>query len=105
MALRRSLLLVVAVIAIAAGCGTPSNLDAQEQTAFARECTSLLERNLANDTARSDRTVTLDSSTLDLSDGPAFYAGLEQLRGAETFDLHDPASSNSTRNSTFDLCK
>jgi hypothetical protein len=96
---------LVAVLAVAAGCGTPSNLDAQEQEAFARECTSLLERNLANDPDRSDRALTLDGQRLDLAAGASFYEELEDLRGPDTFDLHDSSDSNSTRNSTFDRCK
>jgi hypothetical protein len=99
------LLALVAVLAAAAGCGTPSHLDAQEQTAFARQCTSLLERNVANDPDRSDRSLKLDGSTFDLESGAAFYAGLERLRGPNTFDLSNSASSNTTRNAAFDRCK
>jgi hypothetical protein len=37
---------LVAVVALS-GCGAPSNLDGQEKEAFARACTSLIERNIA----------------------------------------------------------
>ena len=36
---------LVAVVALS-GCGAPANLDRQEQVAFARACTSLIERNV-----------------------------------------------------------
>src|SRR5437870_880207 len=99
------LIAVVVLVAVLAGCGTPSNLDTEEQAAFARECASLLERNLANDAGKSDRSLTLDGEHLDLAAASDFYAKLAELRGPQTYDLHDPASVNSTRNTTFDRCK
>jgi hypothetical protein len=108
MALRPFRLLALGALAVGvaatAGC-SPAHLDSQEQAAFARECASLLERNLANDADQSTRSLTLDGQHLDLNAGSAFYDELQKLRGPDTFDLHDPASSNSTRNTVFDLCR
>gem|GEM_PF-6968499 len=96
---------VVAVVAVAAlaACGRPSDLDHQEQVAFARGCTSLIERNMAN----ADPPVReLGGETLDLRDPAGFYAVLERLRGPKTFDFNDPADADrSPKDKLDDPCR
>lgn len=83
-------------------CGTPAGLDHQEQVAFARECASLIERNLSGD--RPPRTATLGSDLLELDKPSAFYSVLERIRGASTFNLHDPAHAADTARQPLDNC-
>src|SRR5437868_5287819 len=59
------------------GCGTPPGLDHQEQVAFARECTSLIERNLSDN--QPPRTALLGSEELNLDKPSLFYSILERL--------------------------
>jgi hypothetical protein len=74
-----------------AGCGAPSNLDHQEQIAFARACTSLIERNIVQaDPPIKDLS---NGQELNLDDPTAFYAALLKLRGPDTFDFHKPADA------------
>jgi hypothetical protein len=91
----------VAIAALAA-CGTPSGLDREEQLAFARACTSLIERNLSDNTP--PRSATLDNADINLDDPTTFYETLERLRGASTFDLHDPKHSADTARQPLDNC-
>ncbi len=77
------------------GCGAPSNLDQQEQVAFARACASLIERNIVQATPPV-RDLAADpgrGTKLDLDDPAAFYSALQQYRGPSTFDFHDPADA------------
>jgi len=95
----------VAIVVLVGGltsCGTPKGLDHQEQVAFARECTSLIERNLSDD--RPPRTATLGSDLLELDKPSAFYLLLERIRGASTFNLHDPARAADTARQPLDNC-
>jgi hypothetical protein len=86
---------LVALVALS-GCGAPPNLDRQEQVAFARACTSLIERNIVQ---AKPPVKELDEQQLNLDDPAAFYSTLERLRGPDTYDFHDP---NSTSNSPKD---
>jgi hypothetical protein len=90
------------VVVALAGCGTPPNLDHQEQVAFARECASLIERNLSDNDP--PRTANLGSDELNLDEPSAFYALIERLRGPSTFDLHDPKRSTDTARQPLDDC-
>src|SRR5258708_33989874 len=74
-----------------AGCGTPSNIDHQEQVAFARGCTSLVERGMSQN--KPPRVAQLGGEDLNLDDPPSFYSVLERLRGPSTYNLHDPKHS------------
>lgn len=96
------LALAVAVVAALAGCGTPAHLDRQEQVAFARECTSLIERNLSDNTP--PRTALLGNEQIDLDNPTSFYSLLEKLRGASTYDLHDPKHAADTARQPLDNC-
>jgi hypothetical protein len=80
---------LAAVVALS-GCGAPANLDAQQQVAFARACTSLIERNVvqANPPVKE-----LDGQTLDLDDPAEFYSTLERLRGPDFFSFDDPSKA------------
>lgn len=93
---------VAAVVVALAGCGTPANLDRQEQVAFARACTSLIERNLSDN--RPPRAALLGSDELNLDQPSAFYSLLERLRGPSTYDLHDPKRSTDTARQPLDDC-
>lgn len=94
--------MLVTVVATASACGQPAHLDAQEQVAFARECTSLIERNLSdNDPPREG---VLGRETLNLDDPKSFYDTLERLRGPHTYDLHDPAHRADTARQPLDNC-
>ena len=93
---------LVAVVAVLSGCGTPPQLDQQEQVAFARECTSLIERNLSEKTP--PRVAALGTDTLDLDHPSSFYSVLERLRGPSTFDLHDPKRQADTARQPLDEC-
>jgi hypothetical protein len=75
------------VLVTASGCSTPSKLDQQEKVAFARACTSLIERNIAQ---ANPPVKELDGQRLDLGDPAAFYATLERLRGPDTYNFDDP---------------
>jgi hypothetical protein len=92
----------VAVAGVLAGCGTPPDLDQQEQVAFARECTSLIERNLSDN--EPPRTALLGNETHDLDNPSSFYSVLERLRGPSTFDLHDPNHRADTARQPLDNC-
>jgi hypothetical protein len=94
--------LVAAVVVVLAGCGTPPQLDQEEQVAFARECTSLIERNLSDNSP--PRTALLGSDKLDLDAPASFYSLLEKLRGPSTFDLHDPKRQADTARQPLDNC-
>lgn len=85
-----------------AGCGTPPNLDQQEQVAFARECASLIERGLSDNTP--PRAGLLGSENLDLDNPTVFYSLLERLRGPSTYNLHDPKRSTDTARQPLDDC-
>ena len=91
-----------AVVIALAGCGTPPDFDQQEQVAFARACTSLIERGLSDD--EPPRTAMLGSDEVNLDDPSAFYSLLERLRGAPTFNLHDPKRSTDTARQPLDDC-
>jgi hypothetical protein len=90
------------VLAALAACGKPSGLDRDEQLAFARACTSLIERNLSDDPP--PRTKVLDNTEINIDDPAAFYAILERLRGASTYNLHDPKHSADTGRQPLDNC-
>jgi hypothetical protein len=92
----------VAVVLVLAGCGTPPDLDHQEQVAFARGCASLIERNLSDD--QPPRTATLAGEDLNLDEPSAFYSLLERLRGPSTFNLHDPKHSSDVARQPLDDC-
>lgn len=96
------LALAVTVVAALAGCGTPAHLDQQEQVSFARECTSLIERNLSDNTP--PRNALLGTTPIDLDSPASFYSLLEKLRGPSTFDLHDSARSADTARQPLDNC-
>jgi len=91
-----------AVVVALGGCGTPPNLDHQEQVAFARECTSLIERNLSDNTP--PRAALLGGEDVNLDNPTVFYSILERLRGASTYDLHDPKRSTDTARQPLDDC-
>ena len=95
---------LVALLAIAAlgGCGTPAHLDRDEQVAFARECASLVERNVAD--AKTPRRVQVGDETLTLDDADAFYSQLEKLRGPSTYNLHDAKHDSDTGRQPLDDC-
>jgi hypothetical protein len=95
-------LCAVGLIGAVAACGTPSHLDAQEKVAFARECTSLIERNLSG--KQPPRVGSLAGEKLDLDDPAAFYDAMHRLRGPQTYDLHDPAHSADTARQPLDNC-
>lgn len=97
------LVATVVVVGALAGCGTPSNLDRDEQVAFARECTSLIERGLSNN--EPPRTALLGGDQVNLDEPSAFYALLERLRGPSTYNLHDPKRSTDTARQPLDACK
>jgi hypothetical protein len=84
------------------GCGTPPHLDAQEQVAFARACTSLVERNLSDN--QPPRTALLGDEDLNLDDPSAFYSVLGRIRGPATFNLHDPKHNADTARQPLDDC-
>jgi hypothetical protein len=90
------------VVVALAGCGTPRNLDRQEQVAFARACASLIERNLSDNTP--PRAGLLGSDDLNLDNPSVFYSLLERLRGPSTFNLHDPKHSTDTARQPLDDC-
>lgn len=85
----RTVVACAAVVALGAltGCTTPAGLDHQEQVAFARECTSLIERNIAG---AKPPVRELSGQTLDLANPASFYSTLERLRGPDTFDFNNP---------------
>jgi len=83
-------------------CGTPAHLDHQEQVAFARECASLVERNVAENAP--PRKVQVGDETLTLDQPPSFYSRLERLRGASTYNLHDPKHDADTARQPLDDC-
>ncbi|MEY2422742.1 MAG: hypothetical protein QOI95_2809 [Acidimicrobiaceae bacterium] len=85
-----------------AGCGTPSGLDHQEQVAFARECTSLIERNLSDNTP--PRAALLAGEDLNLDNPSGFYSIVERLRGPSTYNLHDSTRSTDTARQPLDDC-
>jgi hypothetical protein len=90
------------VLVVLVGCGTPGNLDRQEQVAFARECTSLIERSLSDN--MPPRTALLGSDDLNLDNPTVFYALVERLRGPSTYNLHDPKRSTDTARQPLDDC-
>src|ERR1700704_5085867 len=90
------------VVVALAGCGKPPNLDHQEQVAFARECASLIERNLSDN--QRPRTALLGSDELNLDKPTEFYSLLERLRGPSTYNLHDPKRSTDTARQPLDDC-
>jgi hypothetical protein len=85
-----------------AGCGTPAHLDSQEKVAFARECASLVERNVAE--AAPPRRAQLGGETLTLDSVSSFYSILERIRGASTYNLHDPKHDADTARQPLDDC-
>ena len=93
---------LVALVAVS-GCRSRSELDQQEKVAFARACTSLIERNVvqANPPVKE-----LDGQRLDLNDPAAFYAALERLRGPDTYNFNDPSKAgNSPKDMLDNPCK
>jgi hypothetical protein len=92
-----------AVLVTLAGCGEPHGLDRQEQVAFARACTSLVERNIV----QADPPVReLSDERLDLDDPADFYSKLEELRGPDTFNFDDPADAQrSPKDKLDDPCR
>lgn len=70
--------------------------------AFARECTSLIERNLSDNTP--PRAALLGNDDLNLDNPSSFYSLLEKLRGPSTFDLHDPKRQADTARQPLDNC-
>lgn len=92
----------VLVLPALAGCGTPPDLDHQEQVAFARECASLVERHVG-DTSGPHR-VEVGSDTLTLGQPTSFYSILERIRGASTYNLHDPKHAADTARQPLDDC-
>jgi hypothetical protein len=95
-------LLTVAAVVSLAGCGKPANLDHQEQVAFARECTSLVERNLSGDTP--PRRGSLGGENVNLDEPSSFYSILERIRGASTYNLHDPKHNADVGRQPLDNC-
>lgn len=91
-----------ALVVALAGCGKPPNLDREQQRAFARACTSLVERGLSDDDPPRD--ALLGGEEINLDDPVAFYSILERLRGASTFNLHDPKHSADTGRKPLDDC-
>ena len=89
-------------VGVLAGCGTPAHLDSQEKVAFARECASLVERNVAD--AKPPRRAQLGGETLTLDSASSFYSILERIRGASTYDLHDPKHDADTARQPLDDC-
>ena len=83
-------------------CGTPSNLDHQEQVAFARECVSLIERDLSDNTP--PRAATVGGEQVNLDDPSDFYSRLLRLRGPATYNLHDPKHSSDVGRQPLDNC-
>jgi hypothetical protein len=93
---------LIVVVALS-GCSAPSKLDQQEKVAFARACTSLVERNVAQ---ANPPVKELDGQRLDLSDPATFYATLERLRGPDTYNFHDPSKAeNSPKDMLDNPCK
>jgi hypothetical protein len=95
---------VAAILGVGAlaGCGTPAHLDTQEQVAFARECASLVERNVSE--ATPPRRATLGGETLTLSSASSFYSILQRIRGSSTYNLHDPKHDADTARQPLDDC-
>jgi hypothetical protein len=93
---------IVVLVLVLAGCGKPANLDTQEQVAFARECTSLIERGLSNDPP--PRAAALAGEQISLDSPSAFYSVLERLRGPATYNLHDPRHASDTARQPLDDC-
>ncbi len=89
----------VALLALV-GCGTPSNFDGQEKVAFARECTSLIERNLGSATPPIRQ---LGGATLNLDDPASLYAELERLRGPQTFSFDQSKSADRSPKDQLDI--
>ena len=93
---------VLVGVAGLAGCGTPAHLDSQEKVSFARECASLVERNVAE--ADPPRRTQLAGETLTLDSASSFYSTLDRLRGASTYNLHDPKHDADTARQPLDDC-
>ena len=95
---------VAAILGVGAlaGCGTPAHLDPQEQVAFARECASLVERNVSE--ATPPRRTQLGGETLTLDSASSFYSILERIRGSSTYNLHDPKHDADTARQPLDDC-
>jgi hypothetical protein len=82
------------VMAVLAGCGAPSGLDAQQRLATARACASLIERRIGS----SDRPVDVGGDVIDLQTDPdGFYSTLLRQRGPDDFPLDDPSQSDDIR--------
>jgi hypothetical protein len=92
----------VTIVVVLAGCGTPPNLDHQEQVAFARACTSLIERSLSDN--KPPRVGVLENDELNLDNPTAFYSIVERLRGPSTYNLHDPKHAADTARQPLDNC-
>ena len=95
---------VAAILGVGAlaGCGTPAHLDTQEQVAFARECASLVERNVSE--ATPPRRAQLGGETLTLNSASSFYSILQRIRGSSTYNLHDPKHDADTARQPLDDC-
>ena len=97
-------LVAFGALVVLPACGAPSNLDQQQQVAFARACASLIERNVVQATPPV-RYLAQDpgkGTKLDLEDPAAFYAALQKYRGPSTFDFHDPAQATSAPKDMLD---
>lgn len=70
--------------------------------AFARECTSLIERNLSDNTP--PRAALLAGEDLNLDNPSGFYSIVERLRGPSTYNLHDSTRSTDTARQPLDDC-
>jgi hypothetical protein len=89
---RRAAAATTALVALVTvcGCSAPSKLDRQEKVAFARACTSLIERNVVQ---TNPPVKELQGQRLDLDDPAAFYATLERLQGPDTYDFDNPSDA------------
>jgi hypothetical protein len=96
-------LAAVALVGALAGCGAPRNLDRDQQLAYERACTSLIERGLSNN--NPPRITTLDGIDLNLDNPSEFYSTLERIRGASAFNLHDPLHASDTARQPLDKCE
>jgi hypothetical protein len=92
----------LATVVALAGCGTPAHLDHDEQVAFARECASLVERHVSEN--EPPHQAQLGSDTLTLAEPASFYSILERIRGASTYNLHDPKHNADTARQPLDDC-
>jgi hypothetical protein len=91
----------LAVVSALGAPQAPSGFDHQEQVAFARECASLIERNLTGGTGRK---ASVGDTALDLGQPDAFYRQLENIRGPSFFSLDASQNEARTPREMFDNC-